>query len=69
MVSEPGSLIRTMLDLTNTTFLIPLYIDSEDRLRNSKAVLGYLNHNFKTQVIIHEFFETQPKLDFLAAYS
>lgn len=52
-----------MIDLNNTTFLIPVYIDSNDRLENSIAVLGYLNHHFQTNVIIHEFVDDVSKLD------
>lgn len=54
-----------MINLTNTTFIIPLYIDSEDRLSNCKNVLGYLNHHFKTNVIIHELIQNESKLNFL----
>lgn len=54
-----------MINLLNTTFLIPIYIDSNDRLENSKAVLGYLDNHFITNVIIHEFIDDKSKLDFL----
>lgn len=54
-----------MYDLTDVTFIIPVCIESSDRYRNAKTVLGYLNHHFKTNVIIHEVFSDNPKLDFL----
>lgn len=43
-----------MEDLTKCTFIIPLKIDHLDRLRNLKSTIGYLNYNFKTNVIIYE---------------
>ena len=55
-----------MIDLTQTTFIIPVKIDHGDRYRNAKTVLGFLNHHFNTNVFI---FESSPdgtsKLDFL----
>ena len=51
--------------LTNTTFIIPVCIESEDRLNNASTVLGYLNHNFKTNIIIHELTNDSSKLTFL----
>ncbi len=52
-----------MIDLTKTTFLIPVYIESPDRLRNINYVLGYLNKYFRTKVIIHEVFDGTPKIE------
>jgi predicted glycosyltransferase involved in capsule biosynthesis len=55
-----------MIDLTKTTLIIPLYIESEDRYNNAVSVLGFLNHHFKTNVIIHEIINGEsrlPKLD------
>lgn len=43
-----------MYDLTNATFIMPLRIESQDRLRNIVLSLSYLLKNFKTNVIIHE---------------
>jgi hypothetical protein len=43
-----------MHDLTNATFIMPLRIESQDRLRNIVLSLTYLLKNFKTNVIIHE---------------
>jgi hypothetical protein len=55
-----------MIDLTQTTFIIPVKIEHQDRYRNAKTVLGFLNHHFNTNVFI---FESSPdgisKLDFL----
>lgn len=55
-----------MIDLTKTTFIIPVYIESTDRYRNAISVLGFLNHHFNTNVIIHELVEEETKLDFLS---
>jgi hypothetical protein len=54
-----------MENLTNTTFIIPVCIESEDRLNNAKTVLGYLNHHFKTNVKVHEMTDSETKLIFL----
>lgn len=54
-----------MIDLTNTSFIIPLFIESDDRLRNAISVLGFLNNNFQTNVLIHEVYENESKLNFL----
>lgn len=43
-----------MTDLKNTTFIIPLKIDSNDRKNNLYINLNYLNFHFKTNVIIYE---------------
>jgi hypothetical protein len=42
------------IDLTNTTFIIPIRIDSEDRRRNINLVVSYLLTNFDTKIIIKE---------------
>ena len=42
-------------DLTKCTFIIPLRIDTDDRMRNIITVLTYLLRNFDTNVIIKEF--------------
>lgn len=52
-------------DLRQTTFIIPLCIESNDRYKNAKSVLGFLNHHFKTNVIIHELTKESSKLDFI----
>ena len=41
-------------DLKNATFIMPLRIESEDRLRNIVISLAYLLKNFDTNVIIQE---------------
>lgn len=44
----------TKIDLTNATFIMPLRIESNDRLRNIVISLSYLLKNFDTNVIIEE---------------
>jgi hypothetical protein len=41
-------------DLSNTTFIIPLRIESDDRLRNIITVVCFLLNTFDTNVIIKE---------------
>lgn len=55
-----------MIDLKNTTFIIPIKIEHDDRYRNAKVVLNYINSNFKTNVFIHETARGESKLDFLS---
>ena len=43
-----------MVDLSNATFIIPLRIESEDRMRNIITLLCFLFGNFDTNVIIKE---------------
>jgi predicted glycosyltransferase involved in capsule biosynthesis len=43
-----------MIDLSNATFIIPLRIESEDRLRNIITVLCFLLGNFDTKIIVKE---------------
>ena len=57
-----------MINLLDTTFIIPVCIESIDRLNNCHSVLGYLNHHFKTNVIIHELYQDSPKLIFLNSF-
>jgi hypothetical protein len=42
------------IDLTDTTFLIPVFHDHEDRMQNVKITLAFLLNNFDTNVIIGE---------------
>ena len=42
------------LDLTNATFMIPIRIESPDRLRNVITVLSFLLENLNTNIIIKE---------------
>jgi hypothetical protein len=55
-----------MINLLETTFIIPIYIESDDRMNNAISTLGYLNNHFKTNVIIHELVDDgQTKLSFI----
>ena len=42
------------IDLKNTTFIIPLRIDTGDRLRNVILSTAYLLNHFDTNVMIKE---------------
>lgn len=54
-----------MIDLTDTTFIMPVMIESFDRYRNAKIILTYFNHHFNTNIIIYEIIDNNSKLDFL----
>jgi hypothetical protein len=41
-------------DLRDVTFLIPIRIDSEERIENLKTILTYLNHHLDTNIIVCE---------------
>jgi hypothetical protein len=41
-------------DLSNVTFIIPLRIESEDRMRNVLTILCFLLENFNTKIIVKE---------------
>ena len=43
-----------MIDLKSCTFIIPIRIESEDRMRNVITVLCFLLENFDTKVILKE---------------
>lgn len=43
-----------MIDLKNCTFIIPIRIESEDRLRNIITILAFLLENFDTNIIVKE---------------
>jgi hypothetical protein len=58
-----------IINLQDTTFIIPIYIDTKDRLDNVKSVLGYLNKNFKTNIIIHEYITDKSELNFLNRFT
>ena len=45
-------------DLTKTTFIIPLRIETADRMRNIITILIYLTRNFDTKVIVKEVDES-----------
>lgn len=54
------------IDLSKTTFIIPILIEHKDRYRNAKTTLEYLNHHFKTNAFIYESSsDGNSKLDFL----
>lgn len=42
-------------DLLDCTFVVPLRIESDDRMRNITTVLAYLLTNFNTNIIIKEY--------------
>jgi hypothetical protein len=48
-------------DFTDVTFIIPIIIDSQDRLDNLKIILQWLNLFFKTNIIICEQDDEQIK--------
>jgi len=43
-----------MIDLSNTTFIIPLRIETDDRLRNVILITSFLLHHFNCKVLIKE---------------
>ena len=43
-----------MINLKQCTFIIPIRIESEDRMRNVITILCYLLENFDTKVILKE---------------
>ena len=43
-----------MIDITNTTFIIPVRVEHPDRVRNAVTVLSYILNNFNTSVIVKE---------------
>jgi len=45
-------------DLKDCTFIIPIRVESEDRMRNVVTVLCYLISNFDTNIIVKEVDET-----------
>ena len=42
------------IDLSDVTFIVPLYVESEDRLRNLGIVLRFIARHFRTQVLVVE---------------
>jgi hypothetical protein len=58
-----------MKELNEVTFIVPVFIDSYDRLNNVKTVMGYLNHHFKTNVIVHELVNYETQLPFLSEFT
>ena len=49
-----GSTRMNKIDLTKATFIIPIRIESQDRLRNVITTTAFLLENFDTNVIIKE---------------
>jgi len=43
-----------MYDLTDTTFIIPIKIETKERLENLWMILYFLTHNFDTNIIVNE---------------
>lgn len=48
-----------MINLKETTFIIPIMIDTNDRRENIDIVVGYISHHFDTNIIIKESDYTQ----------
>ena len=46
------------IDLTDATFIIPIRIESEDRLRNVITSVAFLLNNFNTNIIVKEVDKT-----------
>ena len=46
--------LRRRKNLEDVSFLIPIKVDSIDRLKNIKASTSFLNNNFKTNIIVME---------------
>lgn len=42
------------IDLSDVTFIVPLYVESEDRLRNLGIVLRFIARHFRTRVLVVE---------------
>ncbi len=43
-----------MINLENTTFIIPIYYDSNDRKENLEIIINWIKKNFKTNIYIKE---------------
>lgn len=52
-----------MIDLTNTTFIIPLCIESEDRKINTFITLSYICKYLETNIILYEYDRTSKFCD------
>ena len=46
------------IDLTRATFIIPIRIESQDRMRNVITILCFLLENFNTKIIVKEVDKT-----------
>lgn len=51
-----------MIDLKETTFIIPLCIESEDRKQNAEITLSYLCKHLDTNIIVYEYDKGESKL-------
>jgi hypothetical protein len=47
-----------MIDLSRATFIIPIRIESQDRMRNALTILCFLLENFNTKIIVKEVDKT-----------
>ena len=56
---ERQKLKTRRLDLSRATFVIPLRIDSEDRLRNARLVIEYLERYLDTNLLVIEYDTTR----------
>ena len=57
---------KEVINLLNTTLIIPVKIEHPDRMRNARTTLGFLNQHFETNVFIYEVSDDGlSKLDFL----
>jgi len=45
---------KNKIDLSDLTFIIPVKIDSRDRLENINLCIAYLTYNFNTNIIVFE---------------
>jgi len=55
-----------MIDLSHVTFNIPVRIDTQHRLENVSLIVDYLNHHFKTNIIVCEE-DKEKKLEHLSS--
>jgi len=61
IITKSENMTNGEVDLKNNTFIIPIKIDSQDRLENFSITFDFLNKNFKTNIIILEA-DTEPKI-------
>lgn len=54
--------LQNRIDLTDVSFLIPIRVDSVERLENLRIVTNYLHQQFKTNIIILEA-DSEQKVD------
>ncbi len=51
---DPHIIHNNQIDLKDVTFIIPVRIDSIERLENLQLVTNYLLENFQTHILIVE---------------